>query len=569
MTDQRLTILILGGYGTFGGRLARLLDDDARLTLIVAGRSREKSAAFIATLPGRATKIAAAIDREGDLKAQIAAFQPDLVVDASGPFQAYGTDPYRVVGTCLALGICYTDLADGSAFVNGIGQFEEPARARGIFVLAGASSFPVLTVAVIRHLSRDLTRIDSVTGGIAPSPYAGVGLNVIRAIAGYAGQPILLVRDGRPQRGYPFTETKRYTVAPPGRLPLHNIRFSLVDVPDLRVLPVLWPEVQSVWIGAGPVPEILHRALSVLAWLVRLKLLPSLLPLARVFHLVSNILRWGEHRGGMFVAIGGSDSTGQPIERSWHLLAEGDDGPFIPSVAVQGLVLRWLAGDRPKAGARPATGDLEIDDYARLFANRTIFTGYRQDWPVNESQPVHQRVLGEAWRLLPDPIRIMHDCRDELRAAGVAQIDRGTGLLSRLVATLIGFPAAGNDVPVTVTFRRNNEREIWTRRFGAKSFSSVQSPGRGRSQRLLSERFGPLTFDMALVINDARRRMDLIVRRMQLLGLPLPACFLPRAVAYETADDGRFNFHVEIAHPLCGLIVRYRGWLEPIASAAS
>jgi hypothetical protein len=34
-----------------------------------------------------------------------------------------------------------------------------------------------------------------------------------------------------------------------------------------------------VWIGAGPVPEILHRALNGLAWLVRLRLLPSLPPL--------------------------------------------------------------------------------------------------------------------------------------------------------------------------------------------------------------------------------------------------------------------------------------------------
>jgi hypothetical protein len=31
--------LIVGGYGTFGGRLVELLEDDARLTLLVAGRS--------------------------------------------------------------------------------------------------------------------------------------------------------------------------------------------------------------------------------------------------------------------------------------------------------------------------------------------------------------------------------------------------------------------------------------------------------------------------------------------------------------------------------------------------
>src|SRR5690242_2489778 len=41
-----MKVLILGGYGTFGGRLAQLLADEARLTLIIAGRSRAKAQAF-------------------------------------------------------------------------------------------------------------------------------------------------------------------------------------------------------------------------------------------------------------------------------------------------------------------------------------------------------------------------------------------------------------------------------------------------------------------------------------------------------------------------------------------
>ena len=149
-----------------------------------------------------------------------------------------------------------------------------------MFVLAGVSSFPVLTAAVIRRLQQGMTRIDAVTGGIAPSPHANVGLNVVRAIASYAGRPIAIVRDGQATVGYALIETRRYTIAPPGCLPLHPIRFSLVDVPDLQVLLGLWPGLRSVWIGAGPVPEIWHRALNALAWAVRLRLLPSLLPLA-------------------------------------------------------------------------------------------------------------------------------------------------------------------------------------------------------------------------------------------------------------------------------------------------
>lgn len=128
MTPTRLKILILGGYGTFGARLAQLLADDDRLTLIIAGRSRAKAQAFCATLPS--TAVPAVFDRDANVERQLRAIAPDLVVDASGPFQGYGADPYRVVKASLVLGIHYLDLADGAEFVQGITQFDALARAR-------------------------------------------------------------------------------------------------------------------------------------------------------------------------------------------------------------------------------------------------------------------------------------------------------------------------------------------------------------------------------------------------------------------------------------------------------
>jgi hypothetical protein len=46
-------------------------------------------------------------------------------------------------------------------------------------------------------------------------------------------------------------------------------------------------------------------------------------------------------------------------------------------------------------------------------------------------------------------------------------------------------------------------------------------------------------------------------------GIPMPLALAPRGDSYEFAADRRFNFHVEIRHPLAGLIVAYRGWLVP------
>lgn len=557
--DHRLRILILGGYGTFGGRLAKLLAGEPRLTLLIAGRSQAKAEAFCRELGGAAETVPLAFDRDGDAAARIAAAGADIVVDATGPFQAYGDAPYRVVEACIAAGADYLDLADGADFVAGIGRFDDAARARGVAVLSGVSSFPVLTAAVVRHLARGLAQVGSIEGGIAPSPYAGVGLNVIRAVASYAGQEVRLTRDGAPAAGRALVEARRWTIAPPGRLPLRSTRFSLVDVPDLRLLPALWPGLREIWIGAGPVPAVLHRGLNSLARLVRIGLIPSLRPLAPLFHAIINRLRWGEHRGGMIVIVRGRDAAGQPVERSWHMLAEGDDGPLIPSMAAAAVILRRLQGLHPMPGARAAMSELELADYQPLFAGRAIVSGCREVTAERARQPLYRRALGEAWTALPEPVRAMHDLSGDKRAAGRAEVERGTALMARLAAALIGFPATGGDVPVEVTFRVRDGVETWRRRFAGRSFSSTQQAGRGRSEGLLEERFGPVRVGLALVLDGDRLR--LVVRRWSLLGLPLPLAL--GGEAWETAADGRFRFHVEISHPWTGLIVRYRGWLAP------
>jgi hypothetical protein len=292
---------------------------------------------------------------------------------------------------------------------------------------------------------------------------------------------------------------------------------------------------------------------------VRLRLVPSLLPFAGLFYRVINRLRWGEHRSGMFVAIKGRLQDGTAIERSWHLLAEGDDGPLIPSMAAAAIIRHCLDGRRPAAGARPAATDLEFRDYEVLFARRRIYSGCRESTPAFARLPLYRRVLGDAWDRLPEPIRAMHDLRDERTATGTATIERGTGWPARLVARLFGFPQAGRDVPVTVTFRRREGAEVWRRRFAGRSFASVQSAGRGRFDKLLAERFGPFVFGLALVLEEDRLR--LVLRRWSFLGVPLPLWLAPRGDSHEHADQDRFNFHVEISHPLMGLIVRYRGWL--------
>ena len=194
-----------------------------------------------------------------------------------------------------------------------------------------------------------------------------------------------------------------------------------------------------------------------------------------------------------------------------------------------------------------------------MFATLAIRSGVRDQIAVSE--PVYRQVMAGAYDAMPPEWRTIHDLREgSLTVAGRASVGRGRGLLARLVGAVIGFPKAGEDLPVSVTFVRNGPAELWTRTFAGKRFSSRQAPGRGRERHLIVERFGPLAIAMAPVVRDGR--MSLVIRRFTVFGLSLPLWLGPTTAAHEEVVDGRFRFDVQIGHPFTGMIVRYRGWLE-------
>jgi uncharacterized protein DUF4166/saccharopine dehydrogenase-like protein len=552
-----MRVLILGGYGVFGGRLAELLADIAGLDIIISGRNLPRAADFCAGFEGLAVVRPLELDRSQIADALVAE-NPDIVVDASGPFQDYGDDPYVVLKACIASGTNYLDFADAADFVFGVSQFDAEARQNEVFVLSGVSSFPVLTAAVLREMAKAMD-IVSVEGGIAPSPYAGIGLNVMRAVVGYAGAPVKLYRNGMQAQASGLAESMRYTIAVPGKMPLRNIHFSLVDVPDLQVIPPEHDTLKDIWMGAGPVPEILHKVLNLLAKARAGFSLPSLAPMSGVFYAVLNLMKFGEHRGGMFVQARGL-RDGAQVEQSWHLLAEGDDGPYIPSMAIEAVIRRILADERPASGARPATRALELCDYEQLFKTRTIYAGFRS--PPLATEPLYRQVLGPGFDLLAPQVSALHDSVSKREWSGHASVARGGGLLAGVIGRLFGFPEASEKVPVSVVLSPEKGGERWVRDFGGKVFSSFQTRGTGKNDYLVTERFGPINVALALVVKE--NRLYLIPRRWSCFGIPLPGFLLPKGQSFETELDGKFRFDVEISAPLVGLIVAYKGQLEPV-----
>ncbi|MFM5947937.1 MAG: saccharopine dehydrogenase NADP-binding domain-containing protein, partial [Novosphingobium sp.] len=166
-------VLILGGYGNFGGYVARALAGDPAITLVIAGRSLTKAQAFAGTLAAANPAEAAALDIDVINAAALAPLRPDLVIHTVGPFQR---QDYRVAEAAIGAGAHYCDLADARSFVRDIGRLDAAAKEAGVAVIAGASSVPCLTAAYLDDALSAFEAIEEVDYGISAAQQTNRGL---------------------------------------------------------------------------------------------------------------------------------------------------------------------------------------------------------------------------------------------------------------------------------------------------------------------------------------------------------------------------------------------------------
>lgn len=173
--------------------------------------------------------------------------------------------------------------------------------------------------------------------------------------------------------------------------------------------------------------------------------------------------------------------------------------------------------------------------------------------------PLYQRVLGDAFAALPPSVHELHMVDRKVVWRGAASVRRGTNPLARLAATLFRLPLNGDDITLTVTFTPDTEgRETWDRDFAGRRFLSVQSDhGAG----VIAERVGLVTLLLRPAVDAGA--LTLTLEGARLFGLSLPRFVLPRVATREFERDGRYHFDVLSHLPLLGLLVHYRGTLEP------
>lgn len=342
-------ILVLGGYGHFGGRIGRALAQE--VTLIVAGRDAAKAHALGPLHEGAALNHAAS-----DLAEKICALRADAVIHTCGPFQGRG---YHVARACIEAGAHYVDLADGRAFVAGIGELDADARGRGVLVASGASTLPALSSAVIDEHREHFSRLDSIDISIAPGQQTPRGVATLEAVLSYCGKPFEVWEQGHWLTVHGWQDVHYF------RYPVFGARWlARCDVPDLQLLPPRYAGVQRVRFDAGLELALAQGAFWLLAGLVRLGLIDDAGRCA-IF-----LQRWGRHvdwmggdTGGMHVGLTGVDGAGRPARIDWHLLARRGHGPEIPCLPAIVLARKLAAGTLTERGAMPCMGLMTLAEF--------------------------------------------------------------------------------------------------------------------------------------------------------------------------------------------------------------
>jgi len=353
-------VLIIGGYGNFGRFIATMLAREDDIQVIIAGRNLDKANQLASQLNAINPVEVARIDINQGFANVLAAIAPDLVIHTSGPYQ--GQD-YDVALVCIEQGCHYIDLADARSFVSQITSLDEAAKANNVLICSGASSVPGLTSAIIDKYIEEFDCLESIEYGIATAQRTNRGLATTSAILSYAGKPFKTLIDGELRNVYGWLDLK-------SRLfwGLNNRLLGNCDIPDLDLFPVRYPTLKTIRFQAGLELKLLHLILAALSNLVRIKLIPSLQPLAPLLLGISRIFDFfGKDDSGFYMEMTGRGKEADKQKVVFEIVAHDSDGLYIPSIPAILMAKKLARNEISKTGAYPCMGFIDLDDLERAF----------------------------------------------------------------------------------------------------------------------------------------------------------------------------------------------------------
>ncbi len=350
-------VLVLGGYGTCGRRIAEILAQDPAVECVIGGRDvrRGQAAAsqvgveFVVVEAQRAASLNAALD---------GVF---AVVNTCGPFH---WRDYTVAERCARRGVYYVDMADDRSYILGIRDLSQRAVEGGVALVSGAGSALTFSSVLAEAVAPAFDVIERIDIAMLSGNRNPQGPASIRSLLATQGQAVRICERGRWREAPGFSRARAIDLP----VPFGRCRLYARDAPEVEILSARYGA--AVTYRTGFELPLLNRGHAWLGSLNRWGLIRDMGRLAGVLQVAQKGLRsFGQAAFGLTVVMTGQ-SGGRSVARTASFVAR-EDGLSFRCIPAVGLVRKWIAGDA-EPGAFPCAGLLTLQDLAYDLKRRDV-----------------------------------------------------------------------------------------------------------------------------------------------------------------------------------------------------
>jgi NAD(P)-dependent dehydrogenase (short-subunit alcohol dehydrogenase family) len=341
------TILVLGGYGTTGSRIAELLLSETDANVVIAGRRLAEAKTLAERLgkrakPERARAVLADVD---DFALLTHAFQgTDLVIVASSTSAQVDT----VAQAALEAGADYLDVQYSSAKVRYLESIAGEIAERGRCFITDGGFHPGLPAALVRFAAGFMDRIQRAhVGSVIQLDWKGLALS-----RGTTMEFVAELKSYRPawfKQGTwmeSWRERRRFAFG----APFGTRAASPMFLEELRSLPDLFPSLAETGFYVGGFNWFVDNVVLPVGWLVMRRGRGG----ARAIRVVGAVMKWGlrEFSKPPFGTVLLLEASGWKKGRMVSLRGSvrHDDGYALTAIPVVACVLQYLDGSVRKPG---------------------------------------------------------------------------------------------------------------------------------------------------------------------------------------------------------------------------
>jgi hypothetical protein len=214
-------IIVLGGFGFFGGMIVRRL----------------RAEGFAPLLGSRRSQADVVLDIHDPDSIRAVLRNGDIVVDAVGPYQDRGP---TLVQAAIDVGFDVIDLADSLRYVQQVYRLQDEINASACHIFTACSTVSAISAASLQLSG--LRRPRRISGFLVPSTkytaVNGTAVSLLRSI----GQPVEVYHDASLQTRIGWRSARSFHMPKP----IGRVKGRLFESADAVTLPPRWPTLETV-----------------------------------------------------------------------------------------------------------------------------------------------------------------------------------------------------------------------------------------------------------------------------------------------------------------------------------